>query len=470
MKRLTLVLMLVSLLALGGQAFAELCTVDAVPAASLLVPYFAVDLAADPGAGVNTLFSINNASAAPTIAHVSVWTDWSQPVLDFDIFLTGFDVQTVDLYQVFVDGNLPVTADEQSDADDTISPHGLNPEWDGSFDDDGGILGARDCADIFPFFINPVLQGPRLEEIQTKLTGLPFEGACFGADYGADNSVARGYITIDNADRCSLIFPNDPGYFTDGLGAPSVANNNNILWGDVFQVNPAEDFASGENLVHIEATDDPDWATGYTFYGRYTAFNGQVDGREPLGTSWGVRYLNGGAFDGGTNLTAWRDSTVADIDADGYACGAPGALGIGPEWHPLNETEVVAFNEAESAVELCAPFSGPDGPPVSPPDDPENFDPVCFPLETQMVQVGEGNLNTPFNFGWLFLNLNVGIDTAAGAPDLDPGSNGTLAQSYVSATHSALGRFSVGLSAIELTSACDDLDPTLTDVWDIPVN
>jgi hypothetical protein len=466
--------MLVSLLALGGQAFAELCTVDAVPAASLLVPYFEVDLAADAGAGVNTLFSINNASAAPTIAHVAVWSDWSQPVLDFDIFLTGFDVQTVDLYDVFVNGNLPVTADEQSDPLDDISPHGLNPEWDDSFDDDGGLFGARDCIDIFPFFINPILTGNRIDVIQAKLTGQPDdEGACFGANYddadGTLNSVARGYITVDNADRCSLIFPNDLGYFTDGQSL-AVANNNNILWGDTFYVNPAEDFASGDNLVHIEATDNPDWPTGYTFYSRYTVFDGFLDGREPLGTSWGVRYLNGGDFDGGTALTAWRDSTVNDIRDGGFTCGPAGVLGVGPAWHPMNETEVVAFNERESAVELCAPFSGPDGPPVSPPEDPENFDPVCFPLETQRVQVGEGNLATPFNFGWLFLNLNVGIDTVVGPDDYDPGTNGTLAQSYVSATHSALGRFSVGLGAIELTSACDDLDPTLTDVWDIPTN
>ncbi len=41
MKRLALVLTLLCLLALGGQAFAELCTIDAVPAATLavLVPF-----------------------------------------------------------------------------------------------------------------------------------------------------------------------------------------------------------------------------------------------------------------------------------------------------------------------------------------------------------------------------------------------------------------------------------------------
>ncbi|MCP4248823.1 MAG: hypothetical protein GY778_17400, partial [bacterium] len=144
MKRLTLVLTLLCLLAPGGQAAAELCTIDAVPAATLLLPYFEVDLIGPPIKGVNTLFTVNNASATPTIAHVSVWTDWSQPVLDFDIFLTGYDIQAFSLYDVLVRGNLPVTADQQSDqgqdggrvADptstcdgsvDSCSPHGANP-------------------------------------------------------------------------------------------------------------------------------------------------------------------------------------------------------------------------------------------------------------------------------------------------------------------------------------------------------
>jgi len=232
MKRLALVLTLLCLLALGGQAFAELCTIDAVPAATLLLPYFEVELSPSggPGTGVDTLFSINNASAAPTIAHVSVWSDWTQPVLDFDVFLTGYDAQSVSLYNVFVNGNLPVTADEQSDPLDLISPHDDHPEWDGSFDGAGILVaGVNDCIDIFPFFINPLLTGQRLADIQAKLTGSPIGGACYGADHGDD--VARGYITIDNANACSLIFPSDPGYFTNGVD-PGVANNINQLWGD----------------------------------------------------------------------------------------------------------------------------------------------------------------------------------------------------------------------------------------------
>ena len=79
----------------AGSAVAEICTIDDVPAATLLLPYFEVDL--NDSNGVTTLFSVNNASASAAVAHVTVWTDLSVPVLDFDIYLTGFDVQTMNM-------------------------------------------------------------------------------------------------------------------------------------------------------------------------------------------------------------------------------------------------------------------------------------------------------------------------------------------------------------------------------------
>src|ERR1051325_5133543 len=102
MKRLCLCLALVGLLGLGGQAFALIGTIDDVPAATLLLPYFEVDL--NSAHGINTLFSINNASATAVLAHVTVWTDQSVPALDFDVYLTGYDVQTISLRDIFVNG------------------------------------------------------------------------------------------------------------------------------------------------------------------------------------------------------------------------------------------------------------------------------------------------------------------------------------------------------------------------------
>ena len=121
MKKTVLSLALLGLLALGGQAVAAICTVDDVPAATLLLPYFEVDL--DNANGINTLFSINNASATAVLAHVVLWTDLSVPTFDFNIYLTGYDVQTVSIRDIF-NGTVPRTASAGQDPGDTISHHG----------------------------------------------------------------------------------------------------------------------------------------------------------------------------------------------------------------------------------------------------------------------------------------------------------------------------------------------------------
>jgi len=61
MNRVVLCLVLVGALALAAPMSAVICTIDAVPAATLLLPYFEVDLN-NPN-GLTTLFSVNNASA-----------------------------------------------------------------------------------------------------------------------------------------------------------------------------------------------------------------------------------------------------------------------------------------------------------------------------------------------------------------------------------------------------------------------
>ena len=449
--------MVLSLLALGGQSFADLCTIDAVPAATLLLPHFQVDIgdadgdgSAD-GGGVNTLFSINNASAAPALAHVTLWTDWSVPTVDFDIFLTGYDVVTINLFEVIANGNIPITADEQSDAADTISPHG-DPSWDGSF---------TNCNAFFPFFNNPVISGSILDRLQNGHSGYPVAtlgGDCMGQDLNGAGScaggscpagtIARGYITVDNVNECSTDFPNDPLYFGDG--GTGIASNVNQLWGDWFMIDDANDFAQGDNLVHVEADDlfnATSTPTNYTFYGRYTQALGGIDNREPLGTTWAFRYFTPGtAFDGGTNVIAWRDSTANQL-AEAFTCG------IGPDWNPLNEVFMACFNESEDPVELC--FSAGGGV-ISPPTDP--LDTACFPLETNNVAMDQGALSVPFNSGWCYLNLNIPSDTITADVDFPAVPPGDIAQSYVSVIHSALGQFSVGLQAIELSSACDDVN------------
>src|SRR6266550_4718433 len=81
------------------------CDIKVAPAATLMLPYFEVDT--NPNVpGQTTLFTITNVSRYPQIAHVTLWTDWAYPVLTFNIFLTGYDVQAINLYDVIARGTI----------------------------------------------------------------------------------------------------------------------------------------------------------------------------------------------------------------------------------------------------------------------------------------------------------------------------------------------------------------------------
>src|SRR6266480_4643646 len=80
----------------------DTCDIKIGPAATLLLPYFEVDLQT-PG-GQTTLFTITNVTRYSQIAHVTLWTDLAFPVLDFNIFLTGYDVQSINLKDILTSG------------------------------------------------------------------------------------------------------------------------------------------------------------------------------------------------------------------------------------------------------------------------------------------------------------------------------------------------------------------------------
>jgi hypothetical protein len=441
MKRIALYLALACLLAFSLPAFAEICTIDDVPAATLLLPYFEVDLGNING--VNTLFSINNASASAAVAHVTMWTDQSIPTLDFDVYLTGYDVQTISVRDLFA-GILPRTADAGADTGDTASPTtGISNK--GTLSQDINFPGSS--GPCVAAYTNPVLDNFRITNLIAAHTGnnAPAYGGCLGANYG--DNIVRGYITVDSVTQCNLLFPSSTGYFGTGI-----ADNRNILWGDYFYVNSAQNFAQGETLVHVESCPTPSVGTGvgrcpfapgaYTFYGRYAAVAGQ-DQREPLSTTFASRYINGGIFNGGTDLIVWRDSKTIPSGVNGpYTCGRTDR----PAWFPLNQTDVVAFDEMENPEDLC--FTGDV---VSPPIGGAQ---TCFPLEAQRVSLSGGNVigsdPTPTAaFGWIFLNLNHTLAATAGT-DPFPG----VAQAWVTTVMDADGRFSVGYDAIQLDSAC----------------
>lgn len=477
MKRLITAFAILGLVLCGGQAVAEIGTIDDVPAASLLLPYFEVDLN-NPG-GTTTLFSINNASAAPAIAHVVLWTDLSIPTIDFDVYLTGYDVQTINVRDLF-NGQLPLTSHPTNDVDDLFSPS--PPEgamqstvWDPAeassplnistcdrrlpFDDDPNLYENDPDASVFP-------TQDLLDHVRGAHTGNAspvFDGACSAQPF--DDGIARGYITVDSVTECSLEFPDRSDTYW-GQGGTGIANNNNVLWGDYFLVDPENNFAQGESLVHIEADAALSGVDTYTFYGRWDSTTGGIDNRESLGTSYATRYLADAPPFDGTDLLVWRDAKQPDATSAAFGpfvCGTDlfdttdGTM----TWYPLEEREVAAFDEEERVTELCGGIT--DEGPISPPRQPTAE--VCFPAETQRVPVSGTHpfadpLDVPYDFGWLFLNLNHAGPTAA----LDV--FGGIAQSWVSTLMAAEGRFSVGIDAIQLDNA-NDYGPAF-DVNDTP--
>ncbi len=121
-------LVLALLPALGSQA--ETCTLDPVPGAHAPPALFR----AQPGpvrGGRHRDHGQQRRSGA-RLVHLTFWTNWAQPTISFDFYLTGYDVQTISLRDAFKLGNIPITADQQSDPSDAISPAG-DPAWDGDF-------------------------------------------------------------------------------------------------------------------------------------------------------------------------------------------------------------------------------------------------------------------------------------------------------------------------------------------------
>jgi hypothetical protein len=313
---------------------AAICAIDPVPAATLLYPFFEVDL--DDRQARNTVLTVENASEAPIVAHVTLWSDWAIPVLNFDVYLAGLDVQTIDLAAAMLDGVLPSTGS-------AVSPHGPLSAPPVAFPacNNGTTPGSG------PLYGNPALAAPLRTHLQNALTGRmsSLTAKCHGANHG--DNVARGYVTIDANDQCSLLFPSSAGYFNE----PGPSSRRNVLAGD-FALRrddgtpTARAFAFRAVAVEAMPQGEP-VPGGRTFYGRYVNGNG-TDGREPLPTIFEPRFANGGAFSGGTSYFIWRET----------APGTPAEVNCGsaPSWSPLSTEVVPYFNEQEDRADVSQSF------------------------------------------------------------------------------------------------------------------
>jgi hypothetical protein len=354
--------------------------------ATLLVPYFEVDMTTG---SITTLVAVGNHYGADTLCRVVLWTDWGIPTLAFDIYLGGYDIVTFNVRDIFFNGNLPSTGE------------GVD------------LSSFAYCGSLEPYHTNPVISSSDRTKLAEMHTGAMDAASkkCSGADHG--DNVARGYITIDVVDECSDKEIIDPiftpanttyPYFAEGGGGGGIAIAENRIWGDVFYVDNANNYAQASEAVAIWA--DPGEFTGtgiFTFYGRYSGWDGR-DERVPLPSAWQYRFLDGGPFAGGATVIVWLDTNTEDIE--------PAACDTGPSWYPL----IIALGAVDE-----------DGGNNQVPD----VDSV--PLATQRLSVS--SLSLPLAFGWMRISA-------------------TARQSWVQPSLAAFGRFSASFNGTPFLFLC----------------
>jgi hypothetical protein len=407
---------------------ADSCDIGVTPAATLLLPYFEVDTAAAQGAGATTLFTITNTSRYPQIAHVTVWTDWSYPVLDFNIFLTGYDVQGINLFDVIVRGVIVPSVGSAPGTSITTVPGTAQNGFVGTgavpFSNTSNPNFNLSSADVRANCANlpgNIQQDLALAIKNALTTGTGYVSSatsCGSGQIGFNHgTIAKGYVTVDVASYCSQQLPTDTNYYT-GLSASILFDN--TLIGDYQQIGPtpagsgtASTFdAQGNPMVHIRAIPEGGLSGSsggvpvatnlpFTFYDRYTGtVTPTADRRQPLPSLFAARYIQGGAGGFATNYKIWREG----VTNNSLACSS--------SQYSVNSallvTSIIRFDEHENSfgttLSTCV---SPCVPPTLtlPESSSTNTSSSTFPQLTG-TDVG----------GWMFMNLSNQATSGTSAP------------------------------------------------------
>ena len=392
------------------------CDIGVTPAATLLLPYFEVETATR---ATDTFFTVVNTGYLPQIAHVVVWTDWSYAVLDFNIFLTGFDVQSISMYDVIVNGiiapipNSTTLGGTSSSATATAGGVVLSPvgAFSGSNTSNPNIhiTTCGTLAGAIPSFALP--------EIKSLLVTGAYANVCTAAGSPASAhptaTTAVGYVTIDVASVCSQRMPDDPLY------ARNEILFDNVLTGDYEILNKAagSNYAGGNPLVHIRAIPEGGKAGAdggtispaqtnlpYTFYQRYetaTAYPAgfeNFDRRQPLPATFAARWIQGGPNAFNTSYRIWREG----VTGEGVTTCLGGANGADKN-SALPVAAIVRFDEHENPAIAAGLNISVPLPPLQTSTFPESS--TTSTTSSQFPQFPNGSPAGDVA-GWMYLDLN----------------------------------------------------------------
>jgi hypothetical protein len=428
MWRTAVLLLVLWTAALGASAQTihndDTCDLAVAPAATLFVPYFEVDVTSPVHRARTTLITVTNVSPSPQIARVTLWSDWAYPVLTFNVFLTGYDMQSINLYDVLVQGLI---------ATNTEAPGELS-----SRNDSNPNLSPSIAANCARAQAPSRLPEGTLQDVRAAL--MRGESAeCGTSRIGGSNDRAIGYATIDVVTDCTSTFPDEASYFAAELLF------DNVLIGDVIAVDPsstAGNYANAEPMVHIRAIPEggpagatPGTALPLTFYDLHSRGG---DRRQPLPSVFAARYIQGGTSGFLTNFLIWREPiTGPNAVCSDYIAN-----------RGLEVAEYIRFDEREN-------------PTTNSPQVIITFTPS--PVTTSAV-VAMNTRNPQFPpltsgdiAGWMYLNLdNAGPYNATRRP--------RRAQGWVGITMFAEGRYSAATRAVPLGNGCSPAVPHQTTI------
>ncbi len=384
------------------------CDISTSPAATLLLPYFEVDIAKHVSRARNAIFSVINTSRSPQIARVTVWSDQGYPALWFNLFLTGYDVESISLYDVLARGAVPQTSSR--------TERGLKSA---SNSDNPRILSVESCGE----------NGGRLDPsvltaVQSILT--TGQGASSGCRVGTVHDAATGFVTVDVVNGCSTISPLEMSYYSQ------VLLFDNVLTGDYERIDPDVDtgnLAGGNPLVHLKAIPDGGGASNntplpYTFYDRFTPPGARkMDRRQPLPAAFAARFIEGGTGKFHTDYVLWREGASAGA---ALCVSSNAAMPFEP---------AVRFDESENPSALTSASY------------------VNSPMSSSIATTSK--LFPPLTgyglTGWMVMNLdNSAGHQAAGSPFSSPRPS----QNWVIVKLSAEGRYAVDYDATSLKNGC----------------
>ena len=434
MKKLISIFVLLLAVPLGAATFTtngpsttnndDTCDISVMPAATLLVPYFEVDFSSP--VGQTTIITVTNTSQLPQALMYTLWTDYGYPVMSFPVYLTGYDVQSINLYDIIRRGR--IGGDEGTGSD--VSPVGSLSGTSPTEDFDNPNVTESTCVNL-PVQL-PQIYITRMQSAFT-LGKVPAVGTANpGCDTaGGVHTNAVGYVTIDVMAACTASLPTDATYFTNEI------RYDNVLMGDYLQVDGTNDYAQGSPMVHIRAIPEGGNSSTHqptnfrrTFYSRYQpAATRTSDGRQPLPSTFGARWIEGGATGFETFFKIWREVETSSSTV----CSAYGASAATPI------LEIVRFDEDENPV-VWAPSRG----------DPPLHQAQELPA-TGLINIGEDTVFPPNPqgdvAGWVYFNLH------------NERTGDIASQNWIVSSMRAEGRFSVDVDATALGNGCTPVIP-----------